>query len=1016
MKQPSTLFTVLVITLATIWIFMLPNQVQGQSAPAFVSDDFSASNLNPSLWTFVNPLGDATLTMTGAQARISVPAGASHDVWTNGNLAPRIKQPAKNTDFEIEVKFESPVRRMYQLQGVFVEQDGNNFLRFDFYSDGAAIKIFSAVLKNGSASVKGNQDISAGLSFYMRVTRKTNQWTQSYSYDGVNWAAGASFVENLSVTAVGAFVGNSGTFAPAHIGVIDYFFNTAFPINPEDRGRYTVTVNVTGDGTVVKQPDRPTYGAGEVVKLTAIPNSGLSFHGWSENLTGKENPVMLTLTSDYIIGATFTTNDKPVIDVWYGPQQTFGHLGIPQQWVNVLGKVSDYDGIASLTFALNGSPSLPISIGPGNPRLIAAGDFNVEISHSDLSEGQNQVAITATDRLGNITVRNVTIQFFRGRVWPERYSINWSTVNKIPEVAQIVDGKWKLGTNGVRPEESGYDRVIAIGDVAWRDYEVTVPITIHKFDFRFDGAIVGLLMRWDGHDNWGGEQPNEGWWPMGAIGAYEPHDANSNSGSLRIIGDRSVDLAKASNRRLELNVPYIFKMSVETTPGQGGLYKLKVWRSGDAEPSGWDLTAQEGSSDPANGSFLLVAHNTDASFGDVAVTPVIKVMSNIEVKRGDTWATISWNTSQPATSKVAYGESESYEKGSVEDNTLTTEHKITLRGLIPGTTYHYQITSVDRSGYVAKSPDLTFKTITLSTIVSDDFNSSALNTQLWKFMNPLGDAVLQMTGNQVAITIPAGTAHDVWTTGNLAPRIMQSVSDTDFEVEAKFVSALRNGFQIQGILVDDNSSNFLRFDFHHDGWSTKIFAAVFVNGSAIIKMNGHIAGGVPLYMRVKREEARWTQSYSYDGKNWTTGISFVHVLPVRSVGVFIGNAGNNAPAFTGLIDYFVNVASPLVSIADKVTIEAPAHFELHQNYPNPFNPQTTIEFSLPAPGLATLKVFTLRGEEIAVLVAEKLAAGPHKAVWNAGGFPSGVYFYRLSVAPSGQTAPVTLTKKLVLTK
>jgi hypothetical protein len=91
-------------------------------------------------------------------------------------------------------------------------------------------------------------------------------------------------------------------------------------------------------------------------------------------------------------------------------------------------------------------------------------------------------------------------------------------------------------------------------------------------------------------------------------------------------------------------------------------------------------------------------------------------------------------------------------------------------------------------------------------------------------------------------------------------------------------------------------------------------------------------------------------------------------------------------------------------------------FALHQNYPNPFNPQTTIKFSLPAPGLATLKVFTLRGEEVAVLVAEELPAGPHQVVWNATGSPSGVYFYRLSVVPSGQTTTLTTTKKLVLTK
>ena len=28
-----------------------------------------------------------------------------------------------------------------------------------------------------------------------------------------------------------------------------------------------------------------------------------------------------------------------MIDIWYGDEQRFGHLGVPQRWVNVLGRV-----------------------------------------------------------------------------------------------------------------------------------------------------------------------------------------------------------------------------------------------------------------------------------------------------------------------------------------------------------------------------------------------------------------------------------------------------------------------------------------------------------------------------------------------------------------------------------------------------------------------------------------------------------------------------------------------------
>ena len=713
--------------------------------------------------------------------------------------------------------------------------------------------------------------------------------------------------------------------------------------------------------------------------------------------------------------------DHPVVDIWYGSQQVYGHLGIPQRWVNILGNVSDLDGMASLTYSLNDGPALPLSIGPTGSRLASVGDFNVEVDYKNLLDGQNQVVLTATDNLGNTTMETVTVEFVSGKVWPDPYSIDWASATNIHDVAQIVDGKWTWGVNGVRPEIPGYDRLIAIGDLTWKDYEITVPITIHGFGFGVGGSIVGIVTRWDGHDDWGGDQPVAGWYPMGAIMAYEPHEANNSNGNLRIIGDQSIDLARNPSRRLELEVRYIFKARVETTPGQGGLYKFKVWQDGQPEPADWELSAQEGASDLPNGSLLLVAHNTDASFGNVTVVPVI--------------------------------------------------------------------TESDE-------------------IVSDHFNSIAFNTGLWSFTDPVGDATLTMTGREVAISVPAGSAHDIWTSGDSVPRIMQSVKDTDFEIEVKFTSEMSAGYQTQGVLVEENSRNSLRFDFHHDGANSWIFAANFADGSPTVINRSDVRDTTPLYMRVKREGDQWWQSYSYNKQQWFTNANFTYVLTVSSVGVFAGNSGSPAPAHTALLDYFANTASfdltpPAISfiritpnatgarvtwttdepatshvaygqslaydkgsVGDNTLVtehvvnltgltpntlyhcqifsadgndnaasssdstfttmdtataietpaEVPESFELSQNYPNPFNPTTTIEYSLQTLGFVTLKVFTITGEEVAVLVSGKLSAGRHKTVWDADGFPSGVYFYRLSVTSPERATPLTAAKRLVLIK
>jgi flagellar hook assembly protein FlgD len=83
-------------------------------------------------------------------------------------------------------------------------------------------------------------------------------------------------------------------------------------------------------------------------------------------------------------------------------------------------------------------------------------------------------------------------------------------------------------------------------------------------------------------------------------------------------------------------------------------------------------------------------------------------------------------------------------------------------------------------------------------------------------------------------------------------------------------------------------------------------------------------------------------------------------------------------------------------------------FNLQQNFPNPFNPSTTIQFSLPKNGHASLQICNLLGEEVATLVSGDLQAGQHSIRWDATGKPSGVYFYRL------QAGQFTETKKLVL--
>ncbi|HEX7608393.1 MAG TPA: amidase domain-containing protein [Candidatus Cryosericum sp.] len=69
---------------------------------------------------------------------------------------------------------------------------------------------------------------------------------------------------------------------------------------------YALTVGIVGSGFVVKSPNLSSYASGTVVTLTATPNPGYIFTGWSGDLTGSTNPTTITMTGNKTVIANFT--------------------------------------------------------------------------------------------------------------------------------------------------------------------------------------------------------------------------------------------------------------------------------------------------------------------------------------------------------------------------------------------------------------------------------------------------------------------------------------------------------------------------------------------------------------------------------------------------------------------------------------------------------------------------------------------------------------------------------------
>ena len=205
-----------------------------------------------------------------------------------------------------------------------------------------------------------------------------------------------------------------------------------------------------------------------------------------------------------------------------------------------------------------------------------------------------------------------------------------------------------------------------------------------------------------------------------------------------------------------------------------------------------------------------------------------------------------------------------------------------------------------------------------STLVSDDFYADSLNRALWTFVNPRNDAASATitgagtTNARLAIGVPGGVKHEPWLPVNTAPRVLQAVNNTSFEAELRFESSFSSEVQMHGFLAEQDSVNFVRFDFSSSGTATKIFAGTVKGTTGTGRYNVNITTGLPQYMKVKRLGDLWTLWYSYDRTVWTQAVQFVDALNLKRVGPFAGNAGTTNPAYAALVDYVFNTTSPLV--------------------------------------------------------------------------------------------------------
>lgn len=334
----------------------------------------------------------------------------------------------------------------------------------------------------------------------------------------------------------------------------------------------------------------------------------------------------------------------PIIDFWYGDDQTFGNIGDSHPLMNVLGSIKPASHAANIWWQLNSDKSKQLVIGPDLHRLARPGDFNIEIDRSRLRHGKNRLRITLHDLWGRKRVEEIQINYVSGKTWPLPFKADFSTIESLQSVVEVIDGKWELTADGVRTAEPYYDRTFAFGDGSWKDMELHAQVIFHRHFVDFEDrnhsgppylshAHTSFNMRWAGFPD-DGTVPRRAWQNLGSLVALRCDLAQRNAGSYwwmhygysrkGVKANRS-EMLRDQRFQLELEQRYNYRMRVETIEDGDARYCTKLWKDGDNEPTEWQMTGIDAAETVASGSIVFVVHHSDVTLCNIEVQPLAQL-------------------------------------------------------------------------------------------------------------------------------------------------------------------------------------------------------------------------------------------------------------------------------------------------------------------------------------------------------------------------------------------------------
>jgi PKD repeat protein len=252
--------------------------------------------------------------------------------------------------------------------------------------------------------------------------------------------------------------------------------------------RYTLTIAISGSGTVTKIPNQPLFNLNQTVQLKANPSPGWSFSHWSGNFTGSMDSISITMTSNKTIMATFfysggnggtppptTVNQRPVADLSIGEP----YKGYVNSAILFNGSRSyDPDGKITKWFWVFGDNTNGTGMTVRHT-YSKAETYRVTLTVFD-NEGATNTSVTICEikqRNGSLTLTIINETTNGTKNQPYNYTVVSTDLDNFP-IQYIFDwGDFISQSSGFVPNANGKNFTVNHSWAAAGRYDVTVTVT-----------------------------------------------------------------------------------------------------------------------------------------------------------------------------------------------------------------------------------------------------------------------------------------------------------------------------------------------------------------------------------------------------------------------------------------------------------------------------------------------------------------------------------------------------------